>query len=333
MRAAVVPPPGTKATAPASRRTMTTLRAVVTASVTRSGAASAGSGAASTGRAAQHRLRRRALGKRGLGREAIADAEVRVDVAPVRRRLLELLAQLAHEDVDRPVAARHRVAPDPLVDLFALEHAPLGPGEQFDQLELAAREVDRRAAHEGLEAIRADLDLAGADRPAGRPRLGPPPAAHHGLDPCDELLGMARLGQPVVGAEPQPAHALGHGRLTGADQHAQAGQRGAQLLEVLPGLRTEHGEVDDDRVEAHRHDRVDGDRAGQHAVLPGQALEPLGQHLQEARVGVDDAKSQRRDVGGGGPFRHGASQCIAKADTASPPSSPGHSFFTAGVRV
>ena len=66
-----------------------------------------------------------------LGREAVADAEVRVDVAPVRRRLLELLAQLAHEDVDRAVAAGHRVAPDALVDLLALEHAALGRGEQL----------------------------------------------------------------------------------------------------------------------------------------------------------------------------------------------------------
>ena len=63
----------------------------------------------------------------------------------VRRRLLELLAQLAHEHVDRAVAAGHRVAPDPLVDLLALEHAALGVGEQLDQLELAPRQVDRAA--------------------------------------------------------------------------------------------------------------------------------------------------------------------------------------------
>src|SRR6185437_10482080 len=122
------------------------------------------------------------LAHRGLGSEAIADPEVRVDVAPARRRPLELLTQLAHEDVHRAIAARHRVAPHALVDLLALEHAPLGARQQLDELELAAREVDRALAHEGLEAIGADLDLAGADGAARRARLGPAAPAHHGLD-------------------------------------------------------------------------------------------------------------------------------------------------------
>ena len=90
-----------------------------------------------------------------------------------RRGLLELLAQLAHEHVDRAVAADHRVAPQPRVDLLALEHAALGRGEQLDQLELAAGEVDAVLADEGLEAVGADLDLAGAARGAtsARPLL------------------------------------------------------------------------------------------------------------------------------------------------------------------
>src|SRR3954470_20251590 len=60
-----------------------------------------------------------------LGREAVPDPEVRVDVAPVRRRALELGAQLAHEDVHRAVAVDHRVAPHPLVDLLALQNLAL----------------------------------------------------------------------------------------------------------------------------------------------------------------------------------------------------------------
>src|SRR4051812_26506745 len=68
------------------------------------------------------RLRQRCDVVARLRREPVADPEMRVDVPPSRRRLLELLAQLADEHVDRAVAARHRIAPYALVDLLALEH-------------------------------------------------------------------------------------------------------------------------------------------------------------------------------------------------------------------
>ena len=42
-------------------------------------------------------------------------------------------------------------------------------------------------------------------------------AADHGLDPGHHLLRMRGLGDPVVGAEAQAAHALGDGRTLGAD--------------------------------------------------------------------------------------------------------------------
>src|SRR5690242_15813223 len=85
---------------------------------------------------------------------------MRVDVAPARRGLLELLAQLAHEHIDRAVAADHRVAPQPRVDLLALEHPPVSGGEQLDELELAPGEVEACIADERLESVRANLDLA-----------------------------------------------------------------------------------------------------------------------------------------------------------------------------
>src|SRR5436305_14360361 len=74
----------------------------------------------------------------GFGLEAVADPEVGVDVGPARRALLQLLAQLADEDVDRAVAVGHRVAPDPPVWLLPLEHLAALLGEQVEQLELAA---------------------------------------------------------------------------------------------------------------------------------------------------------------------------------------------------
>ena len=69
-----------------------------------------------------------------------------------------------HEDVDRAVAARHRVAPDALVDLLALEHLAVRLGEQLEHLELAPRQVDAAAADERLELVGPDLELAGDAR-------------------------------------------------------------------------------------------------------------------------------------------------------------------------
>ena len=62
--------------------------------------------------------------------------------------------------------------------------------------------------------------------------------------------GMTGLGDPVVGAEPQPAHALGDGGLPGADDHAEPGQPRAELVQVRPALGTQHRQIDHDRVQA-----------------------------------------------------------------------------------
>ena len=150
-----------------------------------------------------------------------------VDVAPARRGLLQLLAQLAHEHIDRAVAAHHRVAPQARVDLLALEHPALGGGEQLDQLELAARQVEALAGDEGLEAVAADLDLACLPRLCGGAAVCLAAPAHDAAHARDRLLGVARLGDPVVGSEPQPSHALGHRGWTRADDDAQLRQRAA----------------------------------------------------------------------------------------------------------
>src|SRR5262249_30417188 len=82
----------------------------------------------------------------GLGDEALADAEVGVDVAPVGGVTLELLPQLPDEHVHRAIAVGHRVAPDLLVDLLALDHLAVCLGEELQKLELASGEADALAA-------------------------------------------------------------------------------------------------------------------------------------------------------------------------------------------
>src|SRR5436190_1758242 len=89
--------------------------------------------------AAQARLRCSRLRRRLV---AVAEAEVGVDVDPAGRSLLELLAHLADEDVDRAVAVGHPVAPDLLVDLLAREDLAHRARQQAQDLEFAAREVE-----------------------------------------------------------------------------------------------------------------------------------------------------------------------------------------------
>src|SRR3954462_8264864 len=60
-----------------------------------------------------------------LGREAVADAEMGVDVDPAGRGALELAARLAYEDVHRAVAIGHLAAPHQRVDLGPRDH-PVG---------------------------------------------------------------------------------------------------------------------------------------------------------------------------------------------------------------
>src|SRR6478736_5024644 len=135
---APVPPPGTATTSAAITTMIRMLRAVLSDIVCLS--------VRRVARGPFHRLRRRfgadrRLGRRPvrpLGREPVAHPEMGVHVAPLGRQCLELLAELSHEHVDRAVAADHRVAPDPLVDVLALEHAAVGSGELAQELVLLA---------------------------------------------------------------------------------------------------------------------------------------------------------------------------------------------------
>ena len=230
------------------------------------------------------------LGRRGtgcLGVEAIADAEVGVDVAPARRALLQLLAQLADEDVDRAVAVGHRVAPDPLVDRLALEHLALGVGKQLQQLELATGQVKAAIADEGLELVGADLQLAGDEGTGLGIGAAAATAAGDGLDPRHHLLRVAGLADPVVDPEPQAPHPLGNGRASGANDHAEVGKHPADPLQVGPRFVAENGEVDQQRVQLHRHQLLRRDRAAHHPLLPARRFGALRQHGHEAAVVVD----------------------------------------------
>src|SRR5690349_16445271 len=151
---APVPPPGTATTSAAITTMIRMLRAVVSDIVCLS--------VRRVARGALRRLRRslgtaRLLHGRGragavhpLGRKPVAHPEVGVHIAPLGRQRLELLAELSHEHVDGAIAADHRVAPDPLVDVLALEHAAVGGGQLAQELVLLSRQRGALLADVGI---------------------------------------------------------------------------------------------------------------------------------------------------------------------------------------
>ena len=198
---------------------------------------------------------------------------------------------------------RHRVAPHALVDPLARDHAAARGRRAAEQLELAPREADARGRRRTPRTCRAGSR-------ARRPRPGPAdsavtraglPRAQRRLDARQHLLGVARLGDPVVRAEAQPAHALGDGasgrcrrpRPARADARAQAA-RGRPM----PPSRACATSITIAcwRIALQLLDRR---RAGQHLRAPADRADALRQHADEAAVGVDDREPDRRGAGGG----------------------------------
>ena len=107
-------------------------------------------------------------------------------------------------------------------------------------------------------------------------------APDDGLHARQHLLGVAGLGDPVVGAHPQPAHALGDRRAAGADHHAQAGHRLGELLEEVPGVGAEQREIHHEGVDAHGHEFLDPRSGLEPAVLPAHALQAVHEDAHEA---------------------------------------------------
>ena len=98
-----------------------------------------------------------------------------------RGAAVDLLAQLADEDVDRAVAVRGAATPDALQQLVPREHAPLLERERVEEAELGRRQLGARPStyactFRRVEPQLLDHDLLAAARilraacPAGRPR-------------------------------------------------------------------------------------------------------------------------------------------------------------------
>ena len=78
-----------------------------------------------------------------------------------------------------------------------------------------------------------------------------------------------------------------------ADDHAEPGHHPRDPLEERPRVvGGEHGEVDEQRVDLHRHELVGRDGTAEDAVLPAGGVEPLAEHLEKGAVAIDDRDSE-----------------------------------------
>jgi hypothetical protein len=180
-------------------------------------------------------------------------------------------------------------------------------GQRVQELELAAGELEALAADVRLEAVGHDLQLSRDQRPNVLACLATTVAANHGFDPRHNLLRVARLRDPVVGAQAKPANPLGHRRALRADDDAEARQHPADSLEELPGQRPQQSGVDEKRVQLHRRQLFGRHRTREDPVLVTGPLEALREHAKETGVVVDDgySKCSRLDAHQGVAARQG----------------------------
>ena len=164
----------------------------------------------------------------------------------------------------------------------------------MQQLELAPGQVEAVAGDERLETIGADLELPGEDRRGLDLVAAAAMAPGDRFDPGDRLLGMRRLGDPIVDPEPQAANPLGDGRASGADDDAEIGEQAADPVEVAPRLVAQHRRVNQQRVQLHRHQLVGRNRATGGAQQPARRLGALGKNGDETGIGVDHRETSGR---------------------------------------
>ena len=211
-------------------------------------------------------------------------------------RPLELLAHLPDEHVHGAVAVGHRVAPDGLVDLLALEHLPAAWASSCSSsnsrrvrstLRLRTNawnwsaRISSSPATSGPVSTRSDARLRRRTTASTRASTS---SGWQGL----VIQSSAPARRPRTRCETLVR--------PGAHDHAHARQRGADALEELPAPGPSSAEIDDQGVHPHRHELLDRRRGLEAAVLPAEVAGTLHQHSHEPRIRVEDRDSQIRHL-------------------------------------
>ena len=218
-----------------------------------------------------------------------------------RRVAVDLLAQAAHEHIDRTVAMRLAPPPHFLQQLVARDDATAVERERVEQLELGRRQLGAAAVDERLHLARVDAELLDLDRLAA-PFLGGPHAApRRGADTRDELAHRERLHEIVVGADLECVHAVVLGAARGDDDDRRADPFGACRLDQLPAVelgkhQVEHADVGVLEPEARETELAPADDDRIEPCRDEMARHPVGDHV----VVLDD-----QDLGHGSSVERG----------------------------
>src|SRR5262249_12763255 len=132
--------------------------------------------------------------------ERVPDAVARLDERVPGRAPVDLVAQLAHEDVHRPVTVPLAAAPDALPQLVAGDHSAAVEGEHVEQPELGRGQPDVLAVDVRLHFARVDVKLLDIDRLAAIDPLRPRAAARGRLHTRDQLGHGEGLDEVIVRA-------------------------------------------------------------------------------------------------------------------------------------
>ena len=191
---------------------------------------------------------------------------------------VDLLAQLADEDVDGAVAVRGAAAPDPLQQLVAREHAATVERERVEEPELGRRQLGAGAVDVRLDVARVEPELLDLDLVAAARFLRARAAAGRRSDTRRKLLHRERLHQVVVGAELERVDPVVLGAARADDDDRRADPLAARLLDHAPAVDAREHQVE-------------------HADVGLLVAEP-----REAGLAVRDA--DRVEPGGGQVARH-----------------------------
>src|ERR1041385_7643006 len=214
-------------------------------------------------------------------------------MSPVRPRSpalaspLQLPAELRDVGVHRPAQHGRVVPPHLLHQLLAAQHRAVGLEQCPEQIELLRTEPHRRSSTAHLADRGVDLDLPEPGRRARRAGGTGPPEQR--LDAGQELEHPERLGDVVVGAEPESADLVLLLPPRREHQHRGAVAPVAHRLEHPETVHAGDHEIEDDEVEPARFERREAGRpvgGDLHAVALD--FEVVAEAESEVGVVLDD---------------------------------------------
>ena len=221
---------------------------------------------------------------------AVAAAADRADQHLVTAVVAELPAQAGDAVVDAAVEGAVVAAGSEIEKLIAREAPVRGGGRTPAQVQLAGAETKDAAVR--VRHVGAAIDPPRAEAQHGGVRAT---AAQDHVDARDQLLGLARLHQIVVGAGLQPGDAIGGVAVAGQQDDPGLGRQGAQVAREREAVLVGQGHVEHDQVRGFAGPAGPAvpRRLGLAHAVPG-ARQHKGDELAHLRIVIDRDQFRQR---------------------------------------